>query len=351
MAEISYPFDAGTGAIVTEEDWSEMARLWQDDGVISANHPGTSLEVTTKAEANTVYVQPGSAYIQGFTYRNTAELPLEFSTNASGNPRIDRVVLRLDRDTNQISAAIKEGIPASSPVAPDLDTTYPIHEISLATYEVGAGSSVALVTVADRVLTSRFIKVSTVTTGHQPGTILWNPSDDKFYKVGSTGIPSEIGSGGGGGGGGATMLYKPSDTTITGSTSWNIDPHMTFEPDGISTYLIEGMIYYWSNTPASSLNWSLGGSPSTPPNPKTRLLYQTSSTVNPTLSVTSGSIPTIAVGAVASNTFYSIEFQVSGRFAWDDPEFDTIYPAYQLHNAGHQFTISAFSWMRITALD
>lgn len=353
MAEFSYPFDAGSGAIVTEDDWSDMAKNWQDDGVVSDALTVTALEVETLAEPNEIFVNPGMAVIQGFMYRNTTALPLTFSSNASGNPRMDRVVLRLDRTTNVIEAAIKEGTPAASPVAPDVDTVYPIHEISLGYYTVTAGSSLALTVLPERPFTSRRIIVSDDLGTAPKGSIVYSPTEDKFYgvKFGST---FELGTGGGGGGG-SMLFIKGTDQAFSTTTRQNDTALTWLPPDGYDAQiLVEGVIYYWCGTPSAAFTFSLGGTVSSPPTTKARFLYQTSASANPALSSLSnaslGSL-TVSVGAVASSTFYTVEFQFVGRFAgFDDPEFDTIMPRYQPANGAHAWTISANSWMRITEI-
>src|SRR5690554_5327433 len=64
----------------------------------------------------------GSAYIEGFMYLNTAEILFDHDVGNATNPRIDRVVLRLDRNVSvrAINAVVKKGTPATSPQPPTL---------------------------------------------------------------------------------------------------------------------------------------------------------------------------------------------------------------------------------------
>jgi hypothetical protein len=346
MAEFSYPFDAGSGAIVTEDDWSDMAKNWQDDGVVSDSLSPLALEVEALGELNTVYVNPGMAVIQGFMYRNTDVLPLSFSTNGSGNPRRDRVVLRLDRTTNVIQAVVKEGTPAASPVAPDVNTVYPIYEISLGWYQVAASSSITLTALQEKPYTSRRIRVSD-DLGTQPkGSIVYSPTDDTFHMI-KSGSSVEIGSGGGGSQKSWT-LRKTADQLITGTTSRVDDDSIIFTPTTGLNYVIDGTIYYWCNTPAASMAFALGLTQSTPPSVKVSYIYQTSASVNPATATFASSTTGVTVGSVASSTFYAVRFEFSGRVFYEDEEFDLIAPYYTPANGAHQWTISANSWMRVT---
>lgn len=355
MAEFSYPFDGGTGAFVTEDDWSLMARNWQEDGVIARAYGTVDLEVETLGDPNTVILYPGAAHIQGFMYRNTDEMPLNFSTNESAHPRIDRVVLRLDRDTNEIRAVVKEGIPAASPAAPDLDTTYPIYEISLGTYQVAAGDNRTIFVDTARPLISRRILVSEALSGHPEGCIVWNPVEDKFYQIGARGVAKEIGAGGGGGGGGVISLVKSVDQTFSGSGIRTQDTELAYlPPDGFEdTCIVEGCIFYWCNTPGATAIFQLAGTALTPPSTKAHFFWHPASTgqlQGQAQADNSLGNMGITFGAQASNTFYSVQFSFVGRFiSFDDEDFDTIALRYTPDNSA-QWTISAHSWMRITPL-
>lgn len=111
------------------------------DGV-SIDETGTmELEVTT--EGSTVIVGTGFAIIGGFAYENSDSLRFAVLPDAN-HTRIDRIVLRLDIATMQIRAAVKNGIPSSSPKAPQLQRDAVIHEISLAQISVTAGGSITV---------------------------------------------------------------------------------------------------------------------------------------------------------------------------------------------------------------
>jgi hypothetical protein len=79
-----------------------------------------------------VTVQPGAAFISGYHYSNDTPLDLQIATANGVNPRIDRVVLRLDNVARAINLHVKTGVAASAPVAPDLTRTADVYELGIA---------------------------------------------------------------------------------------------------------------------------------------------------------------------------------------------------------------------------
>jgi hypothetical protein len=119
VAEESYPFDAAPGQLTTEDQWSKMTRRWTLDGVVGT--PGdTSLKIVADGTILGVKLQAGEGQVRGHHYRNSAELNKLVASNSSGNPRIDRVVMRLDPSANTITSAVIQGTPAGSPTPPAL---------------------------------------------------------------------------------------------------------------------------------------------------------------------------------------------------------------------------------------
>lgn len=385
MAEFSYPFDAGAGAIVTEDNWSTMAGLWQDDGVVSDNLLSVSLSLDSQSVPNQVILKPGKAFIQGFMYENTEDLILQFSTNNSPDPRRDRVVLRLDRNTNTIQAVIKEGTPSSSPSAPSLNTTYPIHEISLATFPVAAGASTvsSFVISLDRQLIGKRTHISDTPAAYGKGSLVYNPVDDKFYGVGNAGA-KELGVGGGQviktgtsfptpvengeffydtdfrnlfasvdgawlrvGRAGYMTAYRQrsGDQTLT-STSLQQDNTLSLSASEPGWHLLEGTVYYWSDTPNSQMTFSITG-PTVSGSPRVRYEYQTNASVAPQLTVGNAMPLATSIGANASNTYYSVKFEISAMFSSVASVFRV---QYQPAASGVTWTISSGSWMRLTRM-
>lgn len=137
MAKSYYPFSSGTGYQTSEAQWAEMARHWLRTGVI--RNLLNSLEVYADATAMQVKVRSGSAFIEGYWFQSTAEEALAISAADATNPRIDRVVVRLDRAGQTIDLAVVAGTAAGSPNAPAItQTTSGVYEISLARVLVSA---------------------------------------------------------------------------------------------------------------------------------------------------------------------------------------------------------------------
>ena len=116
-----------------------MARSWAQSGVTDY---ANKLEVYGDSSGRQVKVKTGRACVRGHWYENTAEETVAIAANASGNPRIDRVVLRLDPSANSIVLAVVQGTPAGSPSAPSLtQTDVGTYELTLAKVAVANGAS------------------------------------------------------------------------------------------------------------------------------------------------------------------------------------------------------------------
>lgn len=85
-------------------------------------------------------LEPGSAYLEGFMYNNTTDITFTHDVANATNPRIDRVVIRLDRSVSQrrVYAAVVKGVAATNPVAPVLQRDSIVYEISLAQVRINA---------------------------------------------------------------------------------------------------------------------------------------------------------------------------------------------------------------------
>lgn len=118
MAEMYYPFDTGPGANVTQDMWTLMARNFRKTG-IAGDSSNSSLKVSSSSSTLTSVVAAGEASICGHQYVNDQSATVTHSANTSGKPRIDLVVLRLDRDADKISLAVITGTPSDNPSAPN----------------------------------------------------------------------------------------------------------------------------------------------------------------------------------------------------------------------------------------
>jgi hypothetical protein len=95
------------GVSYGEGDQAEVqARMWRD-GVIQG--VGSELAVTSGG-AGLASVATGEAFVQGFWYKNDAAKTLAITANLSATPRVDVVVLHLDRSANTLQAVIHQGV-------------------------------------------------------------------------------------------------------------------------------------------------------------------------------------------------------------------------------------------------
>lgn len=111
------------------------------------------LKVIAKSPATTqIEVGAGKALVYGREYSNDSAVSFTISANASGNPRIDLVVLRADWVAQTIRLVVKEGTPAGSPAVPTLtQSAGTLWEIPLAQIAVASGfSSITTANITDR---------------------------------------------------------------------------------------------------------------------------------------------------------------------------------------------------------
>jgi len=179
LAITSYPFD---GQAVTETQFSQMFREFQESGVVSsfggggfAVSAGTGMAVTVAA---------GLAFLRGHMVQSSATETMTIPA-AGSSVRVDRVVLRLDPSANSIVVAVKQGT-AGSATAPSLtQTDTGIYELSLAQITVAA--NVTSITSADISRTRPFVGTrvlvwTTVTRPESPrmGQIGYNADTRTF---------------------------------------------------------------------------------------------------------------------------------------------------------------------------
>jgi len=171
MAQRSLPWDGtttGDAGDYTGAEWQENQRhaiglgaaydassgvLWGSD-LLDTSKRGLDVEAQSPVAA-AVNLRPGSAVVNGVLYINDAVLALAVAANASGNPRIDSVILRKDTAAQTVRAVVKQGTPAATPVAPTLTQTAgtwetPIADISVANGFVSLAQSTIQPTAAPR---------------------------------------------------------------------------------------------------------------------------------------------------------------------------------------------------------
>lgn len=139
MAETYFPFDAGAGSSITEDQWRKMAKFWTRSGVYRGELNG--LAPTANGSGMQVFVDTGRAWIEGHFYENDASKTLAIAAADPTNPRIDRIVLKLDTAANTIALVIKTGTPAGSPTPPARVFSGTTYELPVAQVLVDAAAT------------------------------------------------------------------------------------------------------------------------------------------------------------------------------------------------------------------
>ena len=127
-------------------------------------NPSTNTQVLAESGMN-VSVQPGKAWVDGYILYvdNPQSLTLDLGDNLL--PRIDKIVIRLDKINREIVLAVKKGTPATNPVAPNLQRDGDMHELGIANIYVAKGAS----TISQRDITD--LRLNSSQCGIVKGTI------------------------------------------------------------------------------------------------------------------------------------------------------------------------------------
>lgn len=118
------------------EDWADYFASFIGNGVFP--NPSTNLQVLAN-NSMTVTVSAGKAWINGYFYHNTEELPLTLTTADGTLKRIDRIVLRWDAQERNISVQVKQGTYSAAPTVQGVQRDADAYELVLADIAVGAG--------------------------------------------------------------------------------------------------------------------------------------------------------------------------------------------------------------------
>ena len=141
MAEASWP-DPANDRVVSEAQYEKLAARFSDDGLYGSPYDDTPVVAGAGLQ---VLIRPGFyASVRGFGWESGSEaFPLSIDSNdGSAGPRLDWVVLRLDRSDWTVRAAVRKGTPGGGRpalVRQQFDTG--VYEIPLALVEVPVGAS------------------------------------------------------------------------------------------------------------------------------------------------------------------------------------------------------------------
>lgn len=179
MTQTSSPWDGillgdAANAPYSSNEWAHLWALLQgagsffpNYGILQGTGDGTNdpLQVrqTTVASTN-VQVQIGAGLVNGKLYESNASELLAVGANASGNARIDTVILRTDYVAQTIRLIIKQGTPAASPARPTLTQSASLWEMPLADIAVANGFG----TIVQANITDRRRYIHSSAAGWQP---------------------------------------------------------------------------------------------------------------------------------------------------------------------------------------
>lgn len=104
-------------------------------------NPSTNTQVIADGGMS-VIVQEGKAWIDGYILYVDNPQSLALDTGDNLLPRIDKIVIRLDKINREIVLAIKKGTPATNPTAPNLQRDGDMHELGIANVYVARAASV-----------------------------------------------------------------------------------------------------------------------------------------------------------------------------------------------------------------
>lgn len=164
MTQTSSPWDGilvgdAATAPYSSNEWAHFWTLLNESGSVFPNYGvlrgsgnGTydPLQIIAIGSAN-LDMKIGAALVNGKLYETDAAVALTVAANASGNPRIDTVVLRVDYTAQTVRPVIKQGTPAVSPARPSLTQSASLWEMPLADIAVANGfGSITQADITDR---------------------------------------------------------------------------------------------------------------------------------------------------------------------------------------------------------
>lgn len=146
MAELSYPSPTYNSRNVTDAEYERTASMHSDSGVHGS--PADSAVVTAGTGLQVLVKAGKLGNVRGFAWDSgAADTALTIAANASGATRYDLVVLRLDRTTWNVRAAIVQGTGGSGdPALTQQTTTTGKYEICIGRVAIANGASTVTVT-------------------------------------------------------------------------------------------------------------------------------------------------------------------------------------------------------------
>lgn len=159
-------------------DFAEYFASFIGNGVFP--NPSNNLQIVSNNNM-TVTLKKGYGWINGYIYMNTDDLILNIDVADGVLNRIDKVVLRMDTVGRNITAKVKKGTFASSPVAPALQRNADAYELALADIYVAKGSiSISQANITDLRLNKELCGVVHGTIDQVDVTTVFNQYTEGF---------------------------------------------------------------------------------------------------------------------------------------------------------------------------
>lgn len=139
ISEFSFPWDSENGdREYTAEDFMRYYRSFISSGLFMEQ--STNLQVVAYTGL-VVKVKAGAAIIDGSKYDNEGDIPITLTTPDGLLDRIDRIVVRWDKENRETHCVLLTGTAAEEPVAPAITRTSDIKDYALADILVEAGAT------------------------------------------------------------------------------------------------------------------------------------------------------------------------------------------------------------------
>lgn len=272
VAESTRPSSAN-GYVVSEDEFERLQLGYAEDGVIG--HPSDTAVVYADSTGRQYKVRLGKrAIVRGRLWQSdlSADATVTTTTNTSGNPRIDRAVLRLTRSTGLVEVKTLIGTPAASPSAPALTQGLGpggTFEFPLARWTVI--NNYTTVAAGDIITeawypqpTGRIFCTSTSRpqgVAAKNGTLIFETDTSLKYGYNGTKWLRDY-----------TTVFKTADETNS-TTTLNDDDHLKFTGEANATYVFDMQLFIfgdsgtdlrvgWNLPSGATIKWT--GSPSQP---------------------------------------------------------------------------------------
>ncbi|MFD2442938.1 hypothetical protein ACFSO7_02960 [Bacillus sp. CGMCC 1.16607] len=145
-------------------------------------NPSTGLQVITNGNMS-VSIRAGKAWINGYYIANDADYTLQLDVADGVLKRIDRIALRLDFLTRQITPVIKKGTFASNPTARTLQRDADAYELGIADILINNGAiSISQANITDTRLNTALCGIVKGTVDQIDTTNLFAQYDDAFQE-------------------------------------------------------------------------------------------------------------------------------------------------------------------------